>query len=326
MAENIDHGYLVNIYTTGSIWTLRNNDIYVRENTDVRYATYNTDITTAMRNGANSMSLLFVPLTAYNEETKTMEYELSDNVVIEIEIVRTDFVTQAREVIHAVSLEYDSQIDGFRSLATIPSGQDRVMSSPNMRTVGDYRLSEMQPGQVTFKSGETAGGYRIDFDYFVTSEDIPPFVWEGEATPLVDTPELRQELLRAYQGLHTQIAAGNSEAIFDAAEPVWARAAYLLTTREDARSFANAPDGTGLADRYVAKRPDGSILQPLHFWEGPQTAGLQFMADNHLVRFRPDPIAWENPAGGNLSYHEFPVVFYRTAAGEWKIGAITVGQ
>lgn len=325
-AENIDHGYFVNIFTKGSIWGLRNNDLFVRENTDVNYATYVTDISSVTRNGDNTMSLLLTPMTGYVEATDTIEYALSKNVFVEIAIERVDFKTQGREVIHSIAIEYDEETGRFRSIPTTSSGFDRVFTTPNMQTDGKFRVTEMPLGDLIFSSGQTAAGYRIDFDFSVSSTEIPAFAWEQEATPLRDTPELRKELSGAYTALHNLISASDSEGIFEAAKPVWDRSAFLHTTRMDARSFVEGRDGNGLTGQYRVNRADGSVLQPLHFWEGPETAALQFMADSHLVRFRPDPIAWENPAGGNLSYHQFPVVFYRTQAGEWKIGAITTGQ
>lgn len=141
-----------------------------------------------------------------------------------------------------------------------------------------------------------------------------------------DTPALRQQLNAAYQSIHVRIAADDFGAVFDVAKPVWARTAFSLTTKDDARSLVGGRDGRGLFRAFVANRDNGSALKPLHLWESPETAALQFMADKHLVWFRPDPIAWGDPAGGSLSYHEFPAVFYRTAEGEWQIGAITTGQ
>lgn len=326
MADNIDHGYRVNIFTQGAIWGLHTNDLFVRENTDVAYASYVTDITTVMKNGDNRMSLLFSPMTGFNSATNEVEFELNDKVLIDIAIERIDFNTQGRETVNAILIEYDSVAGNFKSIATTSSGGERVFTTNNMRSDGQFTLTEMPLGDLIFSSGQTAGGYRLDFDFSVNSTEIPPFAWEGNAVPLEDTPALRQQLNAAYQNIHAKIAADDFEAVFTAAEPVWARTAFLLTTKDDARSFVEGREGRGLSGAFVASRDDGSALKPLHFWEGPETAALQFMADKRLVRFRPDPIAWEDPAGGNLSYHEFPVVFFRTAEGEWKIGAITTGQ
>ena len=63
MADNSENRYNAYIHTQGSAWSLRVNDIFVRDNDKVAYADYSPNIGMNLRSGENTLSLLFSPVT-----------------------------------------------------------------------------------------------------------------------------------------------------------------------------------------------------------------------------------------------------------------------
>ncbi len=83
VAQNMDHGYYAKIVTRGSAWTLRVNDLHIRENVKVGYGNSTGNIGRAVRQGRNSLSLIFSPLTGKNPETGEYEQSLHNGVSFE---------------------------------------------------------------------------------------------------------------------------------------------------------------------------------------------------------------------------------------------------
>ena len=321
MAQNLEHGYSANIDTRAVLWSLEMNDIFVRENTDVAYATSLGNITLAMQPGRNTLSLLFSPLTGKDQATGEYEFKLSNDVVIDIAIERTDFRSRERQEIGLLRIRYDEARQEFVSEAA--PGAERSLKQPLLSSDGRYQITDLAGPEIVIRSGQRFGGYRLDVYFDVDDEALPPMVWAQDAVTLTDTPELRRELLQAYEHLYDRISKGDSEAIFRQAEPVWARSAFLLTSEPSARAYIESVE-PGLA-MFQPVRPDGAKLQPLSFVSDIQSASLQFMADNRLVRVRPDPLRWEDAPEGSQSFTTFPVVFYKSADGSWHLADINTG-
>lgn len=126
--------------------------------------------------------------------------------------------------------------------------------------------------------------------------------------------------------MHALIAAGDAEAIFQMAEPIWDRAAFIYTSDQPSGRAYVDNSSLGLEGRYAPVRSDGAILQPLMFLGGDhRDAALQFGANNRIVRFRPDPINWEVTPAGSEIFDWFPVAFYKTQDGTWHLAAIITG-
>ncbi|MCX7561585.1 hypothetical protein OS190_18645 [Sulfitobacter sp. F26204] len=325
MAQNLDHGYSAKISTRGVVWSLRVNDLFVRENVDVPYATSIGDIGVEMQPGRNTLSLDFSPVTGRDPATGKYVYALRDGVKISIVLERRDYASQQSIEIHPVDLEYSDEKKSFVPVAPKPDAPERVLQNGALQSTGQYRITEISDRPMVLKSGQEIGGYRLELEFQVDDEALPAFHWAGNAVALTDGPELRESLLNAYQNLHGLISKGDAETIFRMAEPVWARTAAILTSEPSARAFIEHSD-FGLADRYSAVRSDGAVLQPLGFWGDHQEAAIQFMADQRLVRFRPDPIFWETPPAGSGNRTSFPVVFYQTGDGSWHLGLIAIGM
>ncbi|MFG6175887.1 hypothetical protein ACGTN6_01465 [Halomonas sp. THAF12] len=319
MADNAENLYFAHVHTQGSAWSLRVNDIFVRDNIDVPYADYSPSIGMEVREGRNTLSLLFSPITGQNDETGEYEYSLHDGVEIDIAIGRNNWKGNTSERLHLLRLRYNEDSGRFESLDETAGGEPRQLSQAHMRSSGDWQLSEYD-SNIIFSGGQTLSGYRLDID-FRLDDPVPPLHWKGQAVELEDSPQLRRELREAYRRFHTLIKRGETETIFQEVKPVWDRVAYMLTTEENGRSFIEN-SSQGLA-RFSQTRPDGAELLPAPYWEGaPEEDKVEFMANNRLVRIRPNPIVWEHPPEGSENFASFPVAFYRTQDGKWHVGDV----
>lgn len=320
MADNFENRYNVYIHTEGSAWSLRVNDIFVRDNDKVVYADYSPNIGLNLRQGENTLSLLFSPVTGQNPETGEYNYALHDGVTIDIAIGRNQWTTGERERIHLVRMRYNEEKSQFEHLEQTEGGEERILNQPHLRSDGRPQLSEFE--NIIFGGGWTLDGYRLDIT-FIVDDPIPPFHWKKEAVELEDTPELRRELRDAYRHIHGLISRNDTEAIFRAVEPVWMRTSYMLTEQTSARDFLeNTENGLAAFERVG---PNGEELVPLYWEEKPQEDQLEFLANNRLVRIRPTPILWEYPPSGSNDYTSFPIVFYKSRDGQWHIADVATG-
>lgn len=317
MADNFENRYNAYIHTEGNAWSLRVNDIFIRDNDKVAYADYSPNIGLHLHQGENTLSLLFSPVTGQDSATGEYDYALHDGVAIDIAIGRNQWTTGERERIHLVRMRYNEEEGQFEHLEQTAAGEERILNQPHLRSNGRAQLSKF--GNIIFAGGWTLDGYRLDIT-FTVDDPIPPFHWESEAVELEDTLEIRRDLRQAYQSIHELINSDNTEAVFHEAEPVWARTAYMLTEKESARDFVdNASQGM---DKFKRTRPDGAVLQPLYWRGSPQEDQIEFLANNRLVRIRPNPILWERLPSGSENYASFPIVFYKTRDGQWHIADI----
>lgn len=319
MANNFEYRYNAYVHTEGSAWSLRVNDIFVRDNAKVAYADYSPNIGLSLQPGRNTLSLLFSPVTGQDPGTEEYLYALHDGVAIDIAIERYQWTTQERERIHPIRIRYNEAEGRFEHLE-LTAGEKRVLEQPHLRSNGRMQLSEFE--NIIFGGGWTLDGYRLDIT-FTVDDPIPPFHWEREAVVLEDTPELHHELREAYRSIHGLISKNDTEAIFREAEPVWERTAFMLTERNSAREFIeNSSQGL---ERFQRTRPDGAVLQPLYWTDNPQDDQVEFLAEGRLVRIRPNPILWEHLPAGSEEFTAFPVVFYKTRNGEWRVADVATG-
>ncbi|MDX5434949.1 MAG: hypothetical protein LPK20_15430 [Halomonas sp.] len=317
MANNFEYRYNAYIHTVGSAWSLRVNDIFVRDNAKVAYADYSPNVGLNLRQGKNTLSLLFSPVTGQDPDTGEYHYELHDGVAIDIAIERYLWTTQERERIHPIRIRYNEAEGKFEQLEFTAGGEERVLEQPHLRSNGRMQLSEFD--NIIFGGGWTLDGYRLDIT-FTVDDPIPAFHWEREAVVLEDTPELRRELRDAYRHIHGLISRNDTEALFHEVEPVWERTAYMLTERNSARDFVdNASQGL---EKFERIRPDGAVLQPLYWGDDPQEDQVEFLDNGRLVRIQPHHILWEHPPAGSERFAIFPVVFYKTRNGEWRVADV----
>lgn len=95
----------------------------------------------------------------------------------------------------------------------------------------------------------------------------------------------------------------------------------LMAGGKNAREYSESmPLGSQLIG--MSQEPDGPQLNPLRLAEDPMDDSLEFMGNGRLVRILPTPLHWSYPEQPNKQGRAMPFVFYRTAAGEWRIGTV----
>lgn len=254
--RNIDHGYYAKIQTEGIAWSLRVNDLFVRENGDPGYVTSNGNIGLALLPGENLISLLFSPVTGEKTASGDFIFEMYDGVSIEIGIERLKFATRESFEITPIKLRYSPERNEFISEEKTTAGLDRALEQANMSSSGSFRISDLPPRSIVLRTGERIGGYRLDFKVDIDDSELRPFHWRKNAIKFADTPETRQELMQAYQNLHELISRGDKAAILREARPIWERSAFMPTSNTTTAEKFVERDDLGLT-LFQQTYPDG---------------------------------------------------------------------
>ncbi|MFM9271828.1 hypothetical protein ACJ7V3_16455 [Halomonas elongata] len=324
MAQPIDRQYWVNVHTEGAPWTLRINDLKVLTNTSTKQYSMSYPISTNLKEGLNTVSLIFAPLkedeTGFLKDPDTGEYLQGprEDFWVDVSIEAIDTRTQAKERIETLQLRYDMETGELVDYPATPVNRngERTHQTEHLRTRGEFQVNS--PDRLVIGNGRSLDAERVDMDFRVL-DPIPDFHWADEATPLKDTPQLRHELRQAYQRLHRLYERGDSEAILREGKAVWDRAGLLMAGGKNAREYiASLP----FASQTVGLRqePDGPRLESLRLADDPADDTLEFMGNGRLVRILPSPLVWSYPDQSDKD--TVPVVFYRTAAGEWRIATV----
>ncbi|MCE8024170.1 hypothetical protein [Billgrantia aerodenitrificans] len=318
MAHPIEREYWVNIHTQGSAWTLRINDLKIWSYGRTGHQSISYPISTNIKNGHNTVSLIFAPLISQDPETGEFLQGPKPDFWVDVSIEAINTRTQEKERLNTLLLRYDMET-GELVTYDEPVGSDRaVHETEHLRTNGEFHVSS--PDILVLGSGESINAERVDMSFRVF-DPIPDFHWRDEATELEDTPLMRHELRQAYQELYRLFEAGDTEAILRKAGPVWDRAGLLMAGGKSAREYSESmPIGSQLIS--MRREPDGPRLEPLRLADDPLSDSLEFMGNGRLVSIRPSPLRWSYPDQPNKEAHTMPFVFYRTAAGEWRIATI----
>ena len=328
MAQPIDRQYWVNIHTQGAAWTLRINDLYVQSHRSTEYYSISYPISVNVKEGANTVSFIYAPLLEdeagnllQDAETGELMQGPKENFFVNVTIEAINTQTQAKEGIHTLQLRYDMETGELIDFPKNPANVigDTVHQSEHLRTRGEFQVSS--PDRLVVGNGESIEAERIDMNFRLL-DTIPDFHWVNDAAQLQDTPRLRHELRQAYERLHRLYEEGNTDAILREGEPVWDRAGLLMAGGKSAREYiASLP----FASQTIGMRqePDGPQLEPLRLAANPADDSLEFMGNGRLVRILPSPLRWSYPNQANQKSDVLPVVFYRTASGEWRIATVS---
>ena len=101
---------------------------------------------------------------------------------------------------------------------------------------------------------------------------------------------------------------------------MWGRAGLLMAGGKNAREYTESlPIASQLAG--LREEPGSPQLEPLRLADDPAGDSLEFMGNGRLVRILPTPIRWSYPNEPDR-FHRLPVVFYRTASGEWRLATV----
>ncbi|CAM0554609.1 hypothetical protein EHLJMEHL_00196 [Vreelandella titanicae] len=326
MAQPIDRQYWVNIHTQGAAWTLRINDINVRSHSTTEYYSISYPISVNLKEGANTVSFIYAPLLEdeagnllQDAETGELTQGPKENFFVNVTIEAINTQTQAKEGIHTLQLRYDMETGELIDFPKNPANVigETIHQSEHLRTRGEFQVNS--PEQLIVGSGESIEAERVDMSFRLL-DTIPDFHWVNDATPLRDTPRLRHELRQAYERLHRLFEEGKTDAILREGEAMWDRAGLLMAGGKNAREYTESlPIASQLAG--LREEPGSPQLEPLRLADDPAGDSLEFMGNGRLVRILPTPIRWSYPNEPDR-FHRLPVVFYRTASGEWRLATV----
>ncbi|WP_447893620.1 hypothetical protein [Vreelandella sp. GE22] len=327
MAQPIEREYWVNIHTEGAAWVLRINDLNVQSHSTTEQYSISYPISTSLKEGQNMVSFIFVPLVedeaghlVTDGETGGYIQAPKESFWVDISIEAINTRTQEKERINTLQLRYDMESGELVEAQQNPANMrgDIVHQTERLRTSGEFVMSS--PEQLVVSSGQSLEAERVDMSFRVL-DPIPDFHWVDDAIALEDTPLLRHELRHAYQHLHRLFSEKNSDAILREGEAMWDRAGLLMAGGKNAREYtASLPIASQLAG--LRTEPSSPQLLPLQLEEDPGNDTLEFMGDSRLVRIQPTPIRWSQPENSDR-VHTFPVVFYRTESGEWRLATVS---
>lgn len=328
MAQPIDRQYWVNIHTQGAAWALRINDLYVQANSTTEPYSISYPISVNLKEGQNTVSFIYAPLLEdeegnliQNPETGELMQGPKSVFYVDVSIEAINTRTQAKERINMLQLRYDMQTGELVEFPNNPANTtgETVYETDHLRTRGEFQVNS--PEQLLNGRGQALEAERVDMDFRVL-DAIPDFHWVNDATLLEDTPLLRHELRQAYQRLHRLYEEEDTDAILREGEPVWDRVGLLMAGGKNAKEYiASLP----FASQAIGMRqePNGPQLEPLRLADDPAGDSLEFMGGGRLVRILPSPIRWLYSNQSNQNDNVLPVVFYRTALGEWRIAAVS---
>ncbi|MBT2773850.1 hypothetical protein J7J47_16630 [Halomonas sp. ISL-60] len=326
MAQPIEREYWVNIHTEGAAWVLRINDLNVQSHSFIEQYSISYPISTSLKEGQNTVSFIFAPLieddTGYlakDEQTGEYAQAPKEDFWVDISIEAINKRTQEKERINTLQLRYDMEEGELVASPQTPVNMsgETVHQTEHLRTRGEFVVSS--PSQLLSTSGQSVEAERVDMSFRVL-DSIPNFHWVDDATRLEDTPRLRHELRQAYQSLYRLFEEGDSDLILREGEAMWDRAGLLVAGGKNAREYISSlPVGSQLVG--LSDEPSGLQLLPLMLADDPADDSLEFMGDGRLVRILPTPIRWSYSDDSERS-HKLPVVFYRTASGEWRLATV----
>ncbi|MFG6668801.1 hypothetical protein ACGK9R_17070 [Halomonas sp. HNIBRBA4712] len=326
MAQPIEREYWVNIHSQGAAWVLRINDLNVRSHNSTVQHSISYPISTNLKEGQNRLSFIFAPLLEDQagyliKDNETGEYIQApkEDFWVDVSIEAINTRTHEKERINTLQLRYDMDskelVDAHQNPANVNG--EVVHQTEHLRTRGEFQLSS--PYRMVFGNGQSLEAERVDMSFRVL-DPIPNFHWVEDATPLEDTPRLRHELRQAYQNVYRLFEEGDSDAILREGEAMWDRAGLLVAGGKNAREYISSlPVGSQLVG--LSNEPGELELLPLMLSDDSAEDSLEFMGDGRLVRILPTPIRWSYSEDSDRS-HKLPVVFYRTASGEWRLATV----
>ena len=319
MAQPIDRQYWVNIHTQGAAWTLRINDINVRSHKLTEQYSISYPISTSLREGQNTVSFIYAPLIEQDPATGEFIQGPKSTFYVDVSIEAINTSTQQKERINTLQLRYDmdtGELVDFPNNPANPLGET-IHQTEHLRTRGEFQVNS--PSRLVVDNGDLLAAERVDMSFRLL-DTIPDFHWVNDATPLQDTPRLRHELRQAYERLHRLFEEGKTDAILREGEAMWDRAGLLMAGGKNAREYTESlPIASQLAG--LREEPGSPQLEPLRLADDPAGDSLEFMGNGRLVRILPTPIRWSYPNEPDR-FHRLPVVFYRTASGEWRLATV----
>lgn len=316
--EKPDLVYSAEVDAKGAYWLLRVNDIDVWLQTRNGHTKKTVAIGQLLKPGKNTLSIIFLPSLSQDPETGFPILERHDGFKAAVEIKGADLDGDVKEKISLMSVAYAAGGHELVSLDQNPDGSVLQTRSDHLQTDGVFDWDRHSPIPLMDSSGASFQAERVSISFTVTDALPKTYHWQATATPLKDTPALRKGLREAYQRFYDLFAADNAKAVLDQVAPAFQRIGQTVTGDDTAQDFV---DHMGGMTNLTSHPKDGRTLLPLRLEKDPRNDRLEFLADHHLVRILPSPIAWQ-PAATDAPVQAFPATFYLDKHGEWHVGAV----
>ena len=309
----MERSYYLIIHTRGTVYDLQVNGLNVKKNSSLRPKNYSLPINHLMRSGENKITFNYVPLSGRDPETNEFRRELHENFFARISIESMDTKTRERERITLMDISFDSENNALKGNPKNPQGQEHVYGTVNLFTDGKIRqASSSQWVNGIMKPALLSERLTVRF---TTPDRFPEFHWL-DAVELEDTPQMRAELVAAYQRMYSYIYNEEFDLFLRELEPVWRHAAITTGVGQTAKDYVEHLD---IENRNVPVRPNGQTLNPLKIPDNLDHH-IEFMGEGRLVRILPAPVNWQFPDSNRIS--EMPLLFYKTPSREWRVARV----
>ncbi|QEW05732.1 hypothetical protein [Nitrincola iocasae] len=310
----MERSYYLISHIRGAVYDLQVNGLNVKKETNASPKSYSLPINHLMRTGENTITFNYAPIAGFDPETNQVISELHDTFFARIAIESMNLTTRERERerITLMDISYDSENNALQGNLKNPQGQEHVYETENLST--DGRVRQSNPHVIVNGIGTPLPTEPLTVS-FTTPDRFPAFHWL-DAVELEDTPQMRAELVAAYERMYSYIYNEEFDSFFQELEPVWRQGAITTGVGQTAMDYV---ERMAIEERIVPVRPDGRTLNPLKIPDNLDHH-VEFMGEGRLVRILPHPVTWQYP--DSERYSAMPLLFYKTPSREWKVADI----
>ncbi|QEW07551.1 hypothetical protein [Nitrincola iocasae] len=308
----MERSYYLIIRSNAVVYDVQVNGLNSKKNKELGAIDFSLPINHLMQSGENTLTLNYLALAGRDPETNELIHEYHDNFYVRIAIESMNLTTRERERITLMDISYDHENQTIQGNPLNPQGEEHVYETAHMFTDGEIR--QASPHVIVTGRGPSFPTERLTVR-FTTPDRFPTFHWL-DAVELEDTPQLRAELVAAYERMYSYIYNGNFDAFYQELAPVWRQGAITTGVGQTAMDYV---ERMTIEERIVPVRPDGRTLNPLKIPDNLDHH-VEFMGEGRLVRILPHPVTWQYP--DSERYSAMPLLFYKTPSSEWKVADI----
>ncbi|QEW07552.1 hypothetical protein F5I99_14180 [Nitrincola iocasae] len=308
----MERSYYLIIRSNAVVYDVQVNGLNSKKNKELGAIDFSLPINHLMQSGENTLTLNYLALAGIDPDTHEPIKEYHDNFYVRIAIESLNLTTRERERITLMDISYDHENQRIQGNPLNPQGEEHVYETAHMFT--DGKIRQASPHVIVTNRGPSDPTERLTVR-FTTPDRFPAFHWL-DAVELEDTPQMRAELVAAYERMYSYIYNEEFDSFLQELEPVWRHAAITMGVGQTAMDFVERLD---IENRNVRVRPNGQILNPLKIPDNLDHH-VEFMGEGRLVRIQPAPVTWQYPDSDR--YSRMQLLFYKTPSREWKVARI----
>ncbi|MFN3882374.1 MAG: hypothetical protein ACK4L8_13210 [Nitrincola lacisaponensis] len=308
----MERSYYLIIHSNAVVYDLQVNGLNSKKNTEMGAINFTLPINHLMQSGENTITFNYLELSDIDPKTNEPIKEYHDNFFVRIAVQSMDNKTRERERITLMDISYDHENQRLQGNPLSPQGEEHIYATANLHT--DGKIREASPHVLVTGMGPSDPTKRLTVR-FTTPDRFPEFHWL-DALELEDTPQMRAELVAAYQRMYSYIYNEEFDSFLRELEPVWRHAAITTGVGQTAKDYVEYLD---IESRNVPVRPNGQTLNPLKIPDNLDNH-IELMGEGRLVRILPAPVNWQFPDSNRIS--EMPLLFYKTPSREWRVADI----